>query len=155
MTGFRALDNNSIAGLTEGYPMTVHMVLRRIHESTNPTTVRYPALTCYTDLVPHVICQCYRMEPILRDTPQEVEYLKRSLVLKLSLEFEQGAIMPHRQNLVLNAGRGIEIGNYILFSNSLNDKGERHCLKLKNLLGFSGTQVLVKIVKSFHDQQCL
>ena len=85
------------------------------------------------------------MKPIRGDTPQEVEYLKRSA--KLWLVLEQGAVTPYREDLVYNTGSGIEIGYHRFFSNSPGEERVRHCLQLQYLLGFSG-----KEVKTFHYQ---
>ena len=131
MIAFCAFGDHFIAWLAEDNPMTISMVLYWIHASTNPTNVRNPTFTSiilYLDS--HFICLYNWVKPIRADTPQEVEHPKRTLMLQLGLVTEQGAVSPHRQDLVLDVVMVIEKRNNMFPSNYSDEEREWHIFLL-------------------------
>ena len=91
--------------------MTISMVLCWIHASTNPTDVSIQTFTRIIHLDFHLICLYNWVKPIRADTPQEVEHPKRTLMLQMEMVTEQRAVLPHRQDLVLDVVMVIEKRN--------------------------------------------
>ena len=112
--------------------MTISMVLCWIHASTNPTDVNISSQT-FTRIIHldfHLICLYNWVTPICRDIPQQVEHPKRTLMLQLGMVTEQGAVLPHRQDLVLDIGMVIEKRNNMFPPNFSDQERERHTLLL-------------------------
>ena len=131
MIAFCAFGDHFIAWLAEDNPMTISMVLCWIHASTNPTNVRNPTFTSLIlDLDSHCSCLCDWVKPIRGDTPQEVEHPKRTLMLQLGMVTEQGAVSPHRQDLVLDVVMVIEKRNNMFSSNFSGKEREWHIFLL-------------------------
>ena len=128
MIAFCAFGDHSIAWLAEDNPMHVSMVFCWIHTSTNPTYVSNQTFTRVIDLDFHLICLYDWVKPICGDIPQEVEHPKRTLMLQLGMVTEEGAVMPHRQDLVLDVEMVVEKRNNMFPSNFSHEERERHIL---------------------------
>ena len=106
-------------------------------------------------MVSHIIRHRDWMKPLGGNTSQEIENFTRSLMLKLWLGSEEGAVIPHRKDLMSDSGTGIEKTDHIFPTNSPDEEREGNCLQKQNLSGFFWAKVIEEKGNVFHDQQCL